>query len=93
MFYLDAAGLLTSVPLQIVGETLKPGLPVTISRTVYVAGNSALGIAPLRAYDVAPDGQRFLLIKDIARNERGGLASLVVRLNFAEVLNATFSKK
>ena len=93
VFYLDAAGLLTSVPLQIVGETLKPGLPVTISRTVYVAGNSALGIAPLRAYDVAPDGQRFLLIKDIALHERGGPASLVVRLNFAEVLHATFPKK
>jgi serine/threonine-protein kinase len=93
LFYLDAAGRLTSVPLQIAGETLTPGLPVTISRTVYVAGNSALGIAPLRAYDVAPDGQRFLLIKDNALNERGGPASLVVRLNFAEVLNATFPKK
>jgi hypothetical protein len=93
VFYLDAAGLLTTVPLQTVGDTIKPGLPVTISRTVYVAGNSFLGIAPLRAYDVAPDGQRFLMIKDIALTERGGPASLIVRLNFAEVLNAKLSSK
>jgi serine/threonine protein kinase len=94
LFYLDAAGLLTTVPLQTVGDTLKPGLPVTVSRTAYVAGGSSLGIAPLRAYDVAPDGQRFLMIKDSAPTERaGGPASLVVRLNFAEILNARLPSK
>ena len=35
LFYLDAAGLLTAVPLQVVGNTLKPGLPVALSRTAY----------------------------------------------------------
>ena len=93
LFYLDAVGLLTAVPLQIVGNTLKPGLPVTVSRTRYYAGASSLGAA-LRGYDVAPDGQRFLMIKEGAPAERdGGPASLVVRLNFAEVLNARLSSK
>ena len=50
---------------------------------------SALGVAALRGYDVAPDGQRFLMIKESAPTEQqGGPATLVVRLNLAEVLNA-----
>ena len=94
LFYVDATGLLTAVPLQIVGNTLKPGLPVTVTRTRYFAGVSALGVTALRGYDVAPDGQRFLMIKESASAERdGGPASLVVRLNFAEVLNARLSSK
>jgi serine/threonine-protein kinase len=88
LYYLDGAGLLTAVPLQTVGNTLKPGLPVTVSPTLYFAGVSALGVTPLRGYDVAPDG-RFLMIKESAPGEQaGGPASVVVRLNFAEALNA-----
>jgi eukaryotic-like serine/threonine-protein kinase len=94
LFYLDGTGLLTAVPLQIVGNTLKPGLPVTVSRTLYFAGVSSLGVAALRGYDVAADGRRFLMIKERAPAERdGGPAGLVVRLNFAEVLNARLPSK
>jgi eukaryotic-like serine/threonine-protein kinase len=93
LFYLDGAGLLTAVPLQIVGNTLKPGLPATVSRTLYFAGISALGVAALRGYDVAPDGQRFLMIKESAPAERDGGPSLIVQLHFAEVLNAKPSSK
>jgi hypothetical protein len=92
LFYLDGAGLLTAVPLQIAGSTLKPGLPTTLSRTLYFAGMSALGVAALRGYDMAPDGQRFLMIKESTPTEQqGGPATLVVRLNLAEVLNARVS--
>jgi eukaryotic-like serine/threonine-protein kinase len=92
LFYLDGAGLLTAVPLQIAGSTLKPGLPATLSRTLYFAGMSALGVAALRGYDMAPDGQRFLMIKESTPTEQqGGPATLVVRLNLAEVLNARVS--
>ena len=94
LFYLDGAGLLTAVPLQIEGGTLKPGLPITLSRTLYFTGASSLGVTSLRAYDVAPDGQRFLMIKDSAPSEQqGGPPSLMVRVNFAEVLNARLSSK
>jgi serine/threonine-protein kinase len=88
LYYLDASGLLTAVPLQVVGNTLKPGLPVTVSRGHYVAGNSSLGVAALRGYDVAPDGKRFLMIKESAPAETERVPeSLVVRLNLAKALN------
>lgn len=94
LFYVDGAGLLTAVPLQIVGRTFKPGLPAAVSRTAYFAGISALGVTPLRGYDVAPNGQRFLMVKESAAAEQKGTpASLVVRLNVAEVLNARLSWK
>ena len=94
LFYVDGAGLLTAVPLQIEGGVIKPGLPTTLSRTPYFAGVSSLGVTSLRAYDVAPDGQRFLMIKESAPSEQpGGPPSLVVRVNFAEVLNARLSSK
>ncbi len=87
--YIDGKGLLTVVPLQVARSTIKPGLPVTVSRTVYFPGVSALGVTPLRGYDVAPDGQRFLMIKETAETDQaGGLASVVVRLNVADFLGA-----
>jgi hypothetical protein len=94
LLYIDAKGLLTAVPLQVAGSTIKPGLPVTVSRTVYFPGVSALGVTPLRGFDVAPDGQRFLMIKETAEaDQAGGLASVVVRLNVAEYLGATRSRQ
>jgi serine/threonine-protein kinase len=90
LLYIDAKGLLTAVPLQVAGSAIKPGLPVTVSRTVYFPGVSALGVTPLRGFDVAPDGQRFLMIRETAEaDQAGGLASVVVRLNVAEYLGAT----
>ena len=49
------------------------------------ADTFAPGVASIRAYDVAPGGQRFLMIKDAA-DQRNGSASLVVQLNLAEYL-------
>ncbi len=45
-----------SVRIHVAGERLRPGLPVELFEGPYNA------VAPLRSYDVAPDG-RFLLIK------------------------------
>jgi serine/threonine-protein kinase len=88
LFYLDGDGLLTVVPLRVAGGTLEPGQPTTVSRTLYFAGSSSLGVAALRGYDVAPDGQRFLMIKESAPDDQaGGDRSVVVRLNVGEVLN------
>jgi eukaryotic-like serine/threonine-protein kinase len=57
LFYLDERNMLTSVPVQ-AGPMFIAGKPVKVLSTAYVAtpGN--------RAYDIAPDGQRFLMIKE-----------------------------
>jgi serine/threonine-protein kinase len=65
LFYLDPNGLLTSVTISIEGGQLSAGRPATILKTAYVAGLSARGLQ-LRSYDVSPDGQRFLMVKDVA---------------------------
>ncbi len=64
LFYLDREGLLTSVAVPAaLGATFTSGPPVKILNRKYYAGASLLGL-DLRGYDVAPDGQRFLMIKE-----------------------------
>jgi eukaryotic-like serine/threonine-protein kinase len=64
LFYLDGDGLLTSVAIPAAtGATLSAGTPVRILSKKYYAGASLLGL-DLRSYDVSPDGQRFLMIKE-----------------------------
>jgi serine/threonine-protein kinase len=65
LFYLDATGLLTAVRVTVSGNQFSAGAPRRILNTPYVAGLSARGL-DLRSYDVSPDGQRFLMVKDIA---------------------------
>ena len=69
VFYLDAGGLLTSVPILVTGSIVKAGTPTKLLSTRYVAGATTIG-NDLRAYDVSPDGQRFLMIKDNAPTGR-----------------------
>jgi serine/threonine-protein kinase len=64
LFYLDRDGLLTSVAIPAAtGATFSAGTPVKILNRTYYAGASLLGL-DLRAYDISPDGQRFLMIKE-----------------------------
>ena len=64
LFYLDREGLLTSVAIPAApGATFAAGPPVKILNRKYYAGASLLGL-DLRGYDVSPDGQRFLMIKE-----------------------------
>ena len=60
LFYLDESGALTAVPVQTSGPTFIVGSPATVFDTKYVEPN------PARHYDVSPDGQRFLMLKDSA---------------------------
>ena len=60
LFYLDATGLLTVVPVQ-TSPILHAGAPATVLHTRYFSTGN---FAPLRNYDVSPDGQRFLMVKD-----------------------------
>ena len=64
LFYLDRDGFLTSVTVPAApGATFVPGPPVKILNRKYHLGASLLGL-DLRGYDVSPDGQRFLMIKE-----------------------------
>lgn len=87
LFYLDRDGLLTSVPVQTAVGTFSAGAPVRVSTTRYVAGASILGL-DLGAYDVSPDGQRFVMIKDL--QDRQGtapaLSHMVIVLNWNQEL-------
>ncbi|HEX8028541.1 MAG TPA: hypothetical protein VF491_08770, partial [Vicinamibacterales bacterium] len=89
LFYLDKDGLLTVVAIQPAPPgNFSAGAPTKILNTRYYLGASSLGL-DLRAYDVAPDGQRFLMIKDDAeRNEPAQLRSMVVVLDFLQELKA-----
>jgi serine/threonine-protein kinase len=64
LFYLDHEGFLTSVTVPASpGATFAPGPPVKILNRKYYLGASLLGL-DLRGYDVSPDGQRFVMIKE-----------------------------
>ena len=88
LFYLDGNDQLTSVPVQTKATTFGAGTPTKILDTKYYAGATTAGF-DLRAYDVSPDGQRFLMIKDTpsgAQESAAPPASMVVVLNWMEEL-------
>ena len=93
LFYLDKAGLLTSVSAQGAGTSFVAGEPVRLHDRRYVAGASILGL-DLRAYDVSPDGQRFVMIKDLETEAKTpALSQMVVVLSWAEELKARLSAR
>jgi Tol biopolymer transport system component len=84
LFYLDGTNNLMSVPVQTTGLAFSAGNPVKL-----LEGRYYVGAPPNRAYDVSPDGQRFLMIKDSATSDQTQNAappSLVVVLNWFEEL-------
>jgi hypothetical protein len=70
LFYVSPDGKLMSVPVQI-GDDFTFGNPETVSATPYF-GN----------YDISPDGQRFLRVKEVA----APTTELVVVLNWRSEL-------
>jgi hypothetical protein len=90
LFYLDRDGLLTSVTVaDAQGTAFSAGTPARILRTRYYAGSTLLGL-DLRAYDIAPDGQRFLMIKEgeSTQPREAPLPGMVVVLNWGTELIA-----
>ena len=87
LFYLDAAGALTALPVSTAGS-FTSGTPVKISSTRYFSANQA------RSYDVTPDGRRFLFIKGGAptANPAATPVSLIVTLNWLDELRAKLPK-
>jgi serine/threonine-protein kinase len=58
LFYLGADGTLLRVPVEASGGTWHAGAPVKLLEGLYYTGTGSG-----RAYDVSPDGRRFLMIK------------------------------
>jgi Tol biopolymer transport system component len=85
LFYLDTRGLLNAVSVKVENGKFVPGVPTMLLKTAYHGGASRLGL-DLRGYDVAPDGQRFLMIKDQFPGQTPTLAGMVVVLNWVEDL-------
>ena len=86
LFYLDANDLLTAVSVA-TGATFSAGKPVKLLNTRYYAGSTTRGY-DLRGYDVSPDGQRFLMVKEHGTESTPAPPStaIVVVLNWAEEL-------
>ncbi len=91
LYYQDADGMLTSVSVSVAEATSAPafGKPVRILDKAYVSGGTVLGI-PLRGYDLSPDGQRFLVIKEQPRptDQPAPLSTMTVVLDWFEELRA-----
>ena len=85
LFYLDEDNLLTAVTVQTT-STFSATDPVTLLKTAYYSGFGGGGqVVSGRTYDVSPDGQRFLMIKDTAAADQTQ-TSLVVVQNWTEEL-------
>jgi serine/threonine-protein kinase len=89
LFYLDLQNRLMSVALQIAGGRFNAGPPVRQLDTAYVQSPLSAG---LRAYDVGPGAQRFLMLREhgVVDNSRMRLVAVV---NWFEELKATLAVK
>jgi serine/threonine-protein kinase len=93
LFYLNANDLLTAVSV-VTGATFTAGKPVKVLNTRYYAGSTTRGY-DLRGYDVSPDGQRFLMVKENApaNTPRSPSAAIIVVLNWAEELKQRLTER
>ncbi len=60
LVFLDGADHMTAVEVDVAGGSLRAGAPATLFTTVYARPDV------YRTYDVTPDGERFLVIKEAA---------------------------
>ena len=85
LFYLDESGALTVVPVQTSGPTFVHGGPAKLFDTAY----RYLEPNPARHYDVSPDGQRFLMVKDgAARDPNATPVDIVIVEQWLEELKS-----
>jgi hypothetical protein len=88
LFYLDASNTLTAVPVQTSGSTFSHGTPAKVFDAKYAAP------FPARNYDVSPDGQRFLMVKDSPADDQPATpASMVVVEHWFEELKQRLNGK
>jgi serine/threonine-protein kinase len=82
LFYVDGNNALLRVPVEASGTTWNAGTPMKLLEGGYVTGGGTLG----RAYDVSPDGQRFLKITAPATDARAAPPALIVVQHWDEEL-------
>jgi serine/threonine-protein kinase len=87
LFYLDSGPALTVVTVQTKGSTFGAGNPTKLFDMRYFVTNGG------PVYDVSPDGQRFLMIKENATGDSSTPASMVVVEHWFEELKARVSAK
>ena len=81
LFYLDVSNALTVAPVHTSGSAFSAGKPAKVFDATYPTP------FPPRHYDVSPDGQRFLMLKDSpAGDQQATPASMIVVLNWLEEL-------
>ena len=66
LFYRTPRGGLMAVPVLETEPTFRPGVPELLFETQYYLGGS------VRTYDLHPDGQRFLMVKDAPLTDDSG---------------------
>ncbi len=88
LFYLDGTGNLTTVPIQ-TKPAFKAGTPTRLLETRYFSAGQG------RSYDVSPDGQRFLMIKQMQATDEAvnRTLSIVVVQNWIEELKSKVPTK
>ena len=88
LFFLNG-GRLAIVPVQTAGPTFSAGTPAIVFDNRWYYTGSRPDVSNGRTYDISPDGQRFLMIKDnqsVEENSTSTATSMVVVLNWFEEL-------
>jgi eukaryotic-like serine/threonine-protein kinase len=87
LFYRGPDGALLGVAVAVEGSaSFRTGKPVRLVEGRYYAGAGS-GAAPGRTYDVSPDGQRFLMVKEAGgSNQTAAPLSIVVVQHWVEEL-------
>ena len=83
LFYVDLVNTLTAVPVQTSGATFVTANPAKLFETAYAAA-----LTSSRDYDVAPNGQRFLMIRENVARDRSAPVGMVVVQNWFDELKA-----
>jgi hypothetical protein len=84
VFYFGSDGALLRVPVEASGATWNAGTPMKLFEGRYYTGaGSSTGA---RAYDVSPDGQRFLMIKAPGTDAGAAPPALIVVQHWDEEL-------
>ena len=87
LFYLEGAGFLTSVRVE-TKPAFAAGKPTRVLDRLYYSSNGPW------TYDISPDGQRFLMLKDAPPSDTNSApASVVVAVNWIEELKSRIPPK
>jgi hypothetical protein len=71
------------VPVEASAATFVPGNPTKLFELAYAAP-----LTSQRDYDVAPNGQRFLMLKENVARDRNATPGMIVVQNWFDVLKA-----